>query len=469
MFTWRKLSLFFKGSLRYFFFLTVIFYSSSSFAIWTNAYSCALPSNVSNLIASNALNGIIVRSAPNPDGCIEGLTSWETWSPSDTTPCDDTYGSWSFDDQECKTTPDTCADAMASSGSSEAHFYHNEDGQHCSLGPQSPGGGAPQCQTETGAACYSDEDTPDNVCGTFNGEPICVASAGGNSIGTSSQSPGATETSSSPSTVVTSSEDTSTNQTTTTETTSTTTTTTETVPVVDDVPLEAQLDPLSTGQPPYVCDSGQYAADIISCDTSLTCPSNFYINYGVCVAMPTYTTVTEDTSSTSTTTVTDSTTGEVLSTVDSTQTSSTPIIPSSQSGDETPTGVGDCDPTDDNYAVCISYLEEVGDSYADDLVVDANNEATSLLDGFQSQAEDFIGTADDNVLAAEPGLLQSAVLELIPVPSECVQVSIPFPMMTFDLKCERFNEFKVIFGWFLYITTIIYLFYLALTPIESKV
>ena len=136
-----------------------------------------------------------------------------------------------------------------------------------------------------------------------------------------------------------------------------------------------------------------------------------------------------------------------------------------QSGEDTE-GAGECDPTSADYAECIGQVENLETDPAGQLKSDADATATGLLDQFETDYTSFIN--GDASLGSDPGFLQSAIETILPGSSSCSVTSVNFGVYTLTIDCAHINEFKSIFGWFLYLTTAIYIFYIAISPTEAR-
>lgn len=198
-------------------------------------------------------------------------------------------------------------------------------------GPIVDFGTVPACtMAPGGTACVVSQlasgDKSGMQCGTFNGASVCVASSETNAIGTSSKTPGSSTTNGTPKSIE---EQVSELGETTKIIKETTPQTTTTTTVNDGSPLKEgqQMDggAGSSPMPQYTCSNGQFAANLQSCDTTVVCGSDSYVAYGVCIKLPTRTTVTaKDVTVTTTTKINDST-GQTVSQTSSTSSVSTPV------------------------------------------------------------------------------------------------------------------------------------------------
>lgn len=130
-------------------------------------------------------------------------------------------------------------------------------------------------------------------------------------------------------------------------------------------------------------------------------------------------------------------------------------------------GAGDCDPTATNYSECIGQTEVADESLAGDIKSEQDQTAQSKIDEYTEAMTDFVN--DNQSLDSESGVIESMLTGLIPTAGTCSAQTVSFAKISVGINCEKLNQFKVYFGWFLYIITVYYLFHLALTPIESKV
>lgn len=128
-------------------------------------------------------------------------------------------------------------------------------------------------------------------------------------------------------------------------------------------------------------------------------------------------------------------------------------------------GAGDCDPTADNYFECTGLLEEVGDDASSNLLESADAAALSSLDAAAEVVTDGIDGIVGNSPIDEPTGIGSALTSILPSSSSCQPLQFDFPGRPLTLPCDHFEEFKEIFGWFLWLSTAIYIFQLATKPI----
>ena len=136
-------------------------------------------------------------------------------------------------------------------------------------------------------------------------------------------------------------------------------------------------------------------------------------------------------------------------------------------GSASSAGAGDCDPTADDYALCIGFTEEVGDNEAQEIVDGVTGDAQELLDGIYGDIEDDIEAAGiDGEFADAPSDLENAVMAFLPSPAQCTPFSFQFLGQTKQLPCEKFQEFRLIFGWFLTLCAAVYIWQITIKPVE---
>lgn len=92
----------------------------------------------------------------------------------------------------------------------------------------------------------------------------------------------------------------------------------------------------------------------------------------------------------------------------------------------------------------------------------------TLLDGSFEDLEDDINEFGTTgvTFADEPGALQAAVEAFFPAPSSCSSIPIAYGGWTASLDCEYFNKFKQMFGWFLTVVTAMYIWSIAVQPVD---
>lgn len=139
-----------------------------------------------------------------------------------------------------------------------------------------------------------------------------------------------------------------------------------------------------------------------------------------------------------------------------------------QGGSASSVGAGDCDPTSDDYALCIGFTEEVGDNEAHEIIDGVTGEAQDLLDGvyddLESDIDEFTGI--DSQFADAPSALEQAVMGFLPSPASCTPFSFTFLGKTQQMPCEKFQDFRLIFGWFLTICAAVYIWQITTKPVE---
>jgi len=346
-------------------------------------------------------------------------------------------------------------------------------GPTCSIGgPIVDFGTVPACtMAPGGTACVVSQlasgDKSGMQCGTFNGAAVCVASSETNAIGTSSKTPGSSTTNGTPKSIE---EQVSELGETTKIIKETTPQTTTTTTVNDGSPLKEgqQMDggAGSSPMPQYTCSNGQFAANLQSCDTTVVCGSDSYIAYGVCIKLPTRTTVTaKDVTVTTTTKINDST-GQTVSQTSSTSSVSTPVKNPSAPGTAETQRTGQCDPTAKNYQECVGLLTSATDTKSDELKNALKTEGdTVLTTAYDSVKTSVQGTS--NGLSVTTSGINGLINTFIFQPVTCQPMTITIGPITKAITCERFNFLKTAFAWALYAFTCFYLYSLFFKPVEK--
>lgn len=138
-------------------------------------------------------------------------------------------------------------------------------------------------------------------------------------------------------------------------------------------------------------------------------------------------------------------------------------------GEGDPDATGDCDPTDADYFECLQTIVDVEEGKADELVSGSTDAVTGALDGFEQDYKQFIEDEESNTLGVEPeSFFEDIVADVFPKPSACTSLEFSYRSGG-TIDCTKFEEFKKIFGWFLYVSTVVWIFFIVLTPIEGKV
>lgn len=115
--------------------------------------------------------------------------------------------------------------------------------------------------------------------------------------------------------------------------------------------------------------------------------------------------------------------------------------------------------------------ETVGDGHADKLKGDVDGVGQSLLNTYGDSVVESLesqesGSPVDGV--SEPGAMQTFLSSIIPAPTSCNAIVMPMPIGNLTLQCDKFNEFKIIFGWALSLLTAYAIFGIATGKTESK-
>lgn len=366
---------------------------------------------------------------------------------------------------------DIASRCMAAAGSTQvATITVPSDGSAptCSVGGPVGAGTVPACTTSPGGtACVisplAAADKTGFQCGSFNGAQVCVASSETNAIGTSSKTPGTSTQSGTPKTIE---EQVSENGETVKTIKTTTPQTTITTSVNDSSPLgEGQQMDGGAGSlpmPPYTCSNGMPAANLQSCDTSVTCPSGSYIAYGVCIKMPTRTTVTaKDVTQTTVTRINDST-GQTVSQNTSTSSVSTPVKNPSAPGTVETQRTGQCDPTAKNYFECVGVLSQVSPTLQSDTKTANDSAFTQLITDKDNAEKTAIATTSASQLNANTNGIKAILNPLTGFfqSSTCVPLSSTIGTRTFTVSCDVSTKIKSSLAFIFYIYTIFHIYQL---------
>lgn len=366
---------------------------------------------------------------------------------------------------------DIAARCMAAAGASQVATItvpSDGSGPTCSVGGPVGVGTVPACTTAPGGtACVISPlaagDKTGFQCGSFNGAQVCVASSETNAIGTTSKTPGTSTQSGTPKTI----EEQISENGETVKTIKTTTPQTTTITAIND------SSPLGEGQqmdggagsspmPPYTCSNGMKAANLQSCDTAVTCPSDSYIAYGACIKMPTRTTVTaKDLTQTTVTRINDST-GQTVSQNTSTSSVSTPVKNPSAPGTVETQRTGQCDPTAKNYFECVGVLSQVSATLQSETKT-ANDSAFSQLITDKDNAEKTaIASTAASQLNANTNGIKSILSPLTSFfqTATCVPLSSTIGTRTFTVSCDVSTKIKASLAFIFYIYTIFHIYQL---------
>ena len=95
-----------------------------------------------------------------------------------------------------------------------------------------------------------------------------------------------------------------------------------------------------------------------------------------------------------------------------------------------------------------------------------NEKADSDLEGYDAAVQDSLN--QDSPMQ-EPSAVAESVKQVLPSYHACQQFIIQFSSFPMAVPCDRFEEWKQILAWVLYMWTVFYLFDLVLRPVDSKV
>lgn len=340
-------------------------------------------------------------------------------------------------------------------------------GPTCSIGIVSGIGTAPDCTTYPGGtACIisplAAADKTGYQCGIFNGAPVCVSSSETNAIGTTSKSPGSSTTNGTPKSIEEQISELGETTKIIKETTPQTTTTTS---VNDASPLKEgqQMDggAGSSPMPQFTCSNGQFAANLQSCDTTVVCGSDSYVAYGVCIKLPTRTTVTAKDVTVTTTTRIDDSTGQTLSETSSTSSVTTPVKNPSALGTAETQRTGQCDPTAKNYQECVGLITSITDTYLNDQRTTLDTAATTQADLYKTTRQNDINSLTTDGLGISTASNRNAANPLALSSTTCQPYSFTFLGRSVTINCDFADKVKAVLYWFFYLVTIHQLFFIT--------
>jgi hypothetical protein len=130
---------------------------------------------------------------------------------------------------------------------------------------------------------------------------------------------------------------------------------------------------------------------------------------------------------------------------------------------------GECDPTSKSYDECMGRNKTPDATQTAKIKSDFETSTNKLLDDYQkARLDDINDFSRDGISFKEaPNSLKSAIAAHFPTPSACQSLTLNFMGHAYQLNCEYFEKFKVIFAWALSFFTIIYCWYLAIKPVEQ--
>ncbi len=114
----------------------------------------------------------------------------------------------------------------------------------------------------------------------------------------------------------------------------------------------------------------------------------------------------------------------------------------------------------DSFDDLLSETDETSADFID------NEKADSDLEGYDAAVQDSLN--QDSPMQ-EPSAVAESVKQVLPSYHACQQFIIQFSSFPMAVPCDRFEEWKQILAWVLYMWTVFYLFDLVLRPVDSKV
>jgi hypothetical protein len=141
----------------------------------------------------------------------------------------------------------------------------------------------------------------------------------------------------------------------------------------------------------------------------------------------------------------------------------------SGSGSNGSAGKGECDPTAKTYDECMGRNKTPSAAETQKITDDLNREANKAIDDYNKAIKDDIDAFQREGIGFKnaPEQLRSSLNSLIPSAGSCENVVIEYHGWRKSIDCSLFEKFKLVFGWFLSIVTIYYIFQLAIKPVNK--
>lgn len=133
-------------------------------------------------------------------------------------------------------------------------------------------------------------------------------------------------------------------------------------------------------------------------------------------------------------------------------------------GEGTGEGAGDCDPTATNYFECIGVLQAPPEDGGASLIQSITDQVNTSSDADKDAVIETIDDASTHQFVTPDGV-QADFLGALPGSASCNPLVINIPGHVLTLSCARFEQFKQVYGYFLYLLTFLYIWRLAVKPI----
>lgn len=128
---------------------------------------------------------------------------------------------------------------------------------------------------------------------------------------------------------------------------------------------------------------------------------------------------------------------------------------------------GDCDPTDKNYAKCVGLLVSVDEALSGQLIDGAIGELEAAMDGaFGEVVSDVEGFQLPGEFSERVNPFVTAVKGFLPDTQPCVPLELSLLGTSKAFSCEPFQNFRLIFGWFLTILAAVYMWSMLSAPVN---
>jgi len=130
---------------------------------------------------------------------------------------------------------------------------------------------------------------------------------------------------------------------------------------------------------------------------------------------------------------------------------------------------GECDPTSKKYDECMGRHSTPTETETAKMGDDIKAASDKAMDDYAKAMKDNLDAAVQNGVGFKGAAdgIKSAFLSHVPQASPCKNLEFKYLNTTKNLDCSMFEKFKIIMAWFLSIVTIIYIFKLAVRPVES--
>lgn len=131
---------------------------------------------------------------------------------------------------------------------------------------------------------------------------------------------------------------------------------------------------------------------------------------------------------------------------------------------------GECDPTAKSYDECMGRNKTPTTAQTKAITDKFKTDTDKALSDYEKLLKDDITAATSSGVPFKEASdnAKTSLLSFFPQAQECVPLTMTFKIVgTVTLNCEFFNMWKRLFGWFLSVSTAIYIYHISIRPVEK--